>query len=394
MIARAVEAIGTLAGLRRLASLHRLTGRVFIAPWLARVWCVAGCMTLLSLSCAPGAYAQSSDTNKSTNAQHNEPATPIPSPTGRSPSQTAIDGQGQTWAVDAYPEPEFDYDLIRQPSDQSSVAKSLRVVSWHLDDAVSAGLMARKVRPKKTWRHTFGAELRSDPSIAISPAKFDADIILLQGVRDIREVRKLFPARSWKVIASRQLLKSLDNVHTGQQRTLAQTGATAIAVRYQRGVRITAVRHLQQLTSQPSGKNPLSNATLAKSDPGHKNVASTRDVSSAGTAVRIFSGGKVRWIVNVAFSKLCRENPSQCREFEALEKWLETTASTTDTSNLPILVAGQLPTRSPSQLNLWTWLTDAHEACAHQQIELSPMTKDFQTEVINEAACIVAVTLK
>ena len=83
----------------------------------------------------------------------------------------------------------------------------LRIASWSLLDAVGAGVIARKKPVERSWRNTFGSERRIASRPAIAGEKLGADVVLLQGVKSIQEVRQIFPARDWKLILSRQVLR-------------------------------------------------------------------------------------------------------------------------------------------------------------------------------------------
>ncbi len=342
-----------------------------------------------------------------------EPFAPSTGPAApQAPADATIEDQPVIWAVDAYPEPEFNIDLSTRPAAAAPVKQELRVVSWHLDDAIKAGMLSRPTQKKKTWRHTFGAERETAPAVRFDPVNLKADVVLLQGVRSLREVRRLFSARKWKVIASRQLLKSLDDVHTGRRSKPAEYGTTAIAIRFQKGVRVTGVRHLPELgrtapvshvtsaavTREDNLADAVSEIELTNAagrDQAQDIVDPSDRISAAGTAVRIYNGKHVRWFASVAFSRRCREAPARCPEMLALTDWMTISARARgDGAITPIVVGGQINDRSTDEADRWTWLASTSGPCAHQRFDLTPRPDAFRPDLLHESGCILAINLK
>ena len=192
-------------------------------------------------------------------------------------------------------------------SAESVSAKSLRIVSWDL-----AG--APNIRPNKAleaarpaWRTTFGSERRTQAAQekkVTGPLAIDADVVLLQGLTSMRMVRRLFPARDWRLVVSRQILERDDPLDPWSQDAMSIVPTTAVAVRYQQDIRVTAQDHLMELAAP----EPPSNA------------AST-EKPAAGTAVRISAAGQTLWVVSVAFTQSCLANVTACAARENLESW-------------------------------------------------------------------------
>lgn len=184
----------------------------------------------------------------------------------------------------------------------------LTIVSWHLDSAAKAGAVSITPEPVQIWRHTFGAERRSRSQAHFDVASLQADVVLLQGVPLLSHVRLLFPAREWRVVVSRQIVRPV----TGEAGPLAGWGAarartptTAIAVRYQRHVRITGE---QQITDVAV---PFADAAGPRETP-------------AAVAVRLRVAGKTVWVVSADLPAACdtTASGSPCEPRTALERWV------------------------------------------------------------------------
>ncbi len=202
----------------------------------------------------------------------------------------------------------------------------LRIASWNLLDALGAGVLKREKRVQKSWRNTFGAERRITSRPTFAGDKLGADIVLLQGVKSIREVRQVFPARSWKLILSRQVLRenhgriSAETVLGGSRTT------TAVAVRYRRGLRVTGYEHLLDLgansekegeTAQPNNAETLATVT----DP--RTSTAKKPSPPAGMALRIAHGRNNFWVVSVVLPDACRLGNGTCQSADQLAKWAE-----------------------------------------------------------------------
>jgi hypothetical protein len=164
----------------------------------------------------------------------------------------------------------------------------LKVVSWHLDSAAKAGAVEFRPTPRRIWRHTFGAERQSASHANFDVSSLNADVVLLQGVRLIAHARLLFPARDWRVVVSRQFLRPIlapPDASTGWG-DQARTATTAIAVRYQRGVRI-------------AGQEQITGTVLPTSD------ASGAPETAAAIALRLRVEDEVVWIVSADLARPC-----------------------------------------------------------------------------------------
>lgn len=211
-------------------------------------------------------------------------------------------------ARDQETEPEPPSDLGNRPA-----VWPLRVVSWHLDAAGGAGAIDIQPTPQRVWRHTFGAERRDAPKSNFDITRLNADVVLLQGVRLIAHARLLFPARDWRVVISRQSVRPVlapSQAGPGWG-DLARTPTTAIAIRYQRGVRIAGVEHMTDIVmglAAASGEPPETAAALA---------------------VRLRVDSNIVWLVSAELPLRClpaadaaRVSDAAARSCAALSRWL------------------------------------------------------------------------
>ena len=137
-------------------------------------------------------------------------------------------------------------------SAQTGKANTLQVAAWNLSHLTKEQAAELKVKPAPTqrkWRNTFGAERRT-------PAKrnrhgIDADVVALQGLRTVSEVRGVFPAATHQVIVSRAALGELQGEIPGS-RDSNQAGFTAIAIRSRAGIRITGQHYFTAPSLGPS----------------------------------------------------------------------------------------------------------------------------------------------
>ncbi|MDX2290154.1 MAG: hypothetical protein NW217_15215 [Hyphomicrobiaceae bacterium] len=212
-----------------------------------------------------------------------------------------------------------------QGQDRSPYADDgrLRIVSWDLADAIAAGVLEQpqaQAAEEPAWRHTFGAERR----IAAAAKTFDverlkADIVLLQGVPNVREARRLFPARDWKLIMARHML-SPDSELVGD--IAAQPHglpASAVALRYQRSLRAVAVEHPLEAPDEP---------TVPPAE-GHPSPRS----GAAALAVRISYAGSFLWVVSGQLPPACH---GECPPARALTTFLERQ------QGLPVVLGGKV----------------------------------------------------
>ena len=236
--------------------------------------------------------------------------------------------------------------------------KGLRIASWNLSDAAKTGVIAREEPVTKSWRNTFGAERRIAAKPKFAGDRLQADVVLLQGVTSVREVRQIFPARGWKLILSRQVLK-LGNGRLNQDSAVAgEQTITAVAVRYQLRLRVTALEHLDNLdgtqveTSDQSagGANDagtgISTAgegvveaapSAAKPTLGPASKA-TGEQFPDGLALRLAYSGSVIWVVSVVLPSRCRTSSQTCQPAVRLKQWADGKRA----DGIGVIMGGQL----------------------------------------------------
>lgn len=252
----------------------------------------------------------------------------------------------------------------------------VRVASWDLSDGAAAGVIVRQAPVQRTWRNTFGAERRIDQHTGFSGDALKSDVVMLQGVRSIKEVRKIFPARSWKLILSRQLMRQ--NAGRLNQDTRIEGGAetTAIAVRYQRVLRVTGFEHLLDPVAEAGAASVRPDA--AASNPVE--AANGDGEASAALALRLNYSGSVFWVVSAVIPSTCHENP-QCPSLKSLATWAESKRQ----QSLGIVFGGRLHNAIRS--------AGANSACATQEIVAdTSLTAEAGADAI--AGCLAFVDVK
>jgi len=176
--------------------------------------------------------------------------------------------------------------------DEPAPLARLRIATWDFSDAVAAGALRREEPKKAIWRTTFGAERYTPAKPGFDPTKLDTDVLLLQGVTGIREARQFFPAKEWRLIFSRQVLART------QEGAAPSPPTTAIAVRYQKGLRVAGQEHFE----------PMADA-------------------AAGLAVRVLSQGRTVWVASAALNDKCTSAPKDCAAAWQLAKWRQDKAA-------------------------------------------------------------------
>ncbi len=216
--------------------------------------------------------------------------------------------------------------------------KYLRIASWNLADAAAAGVITREKPAAKSWRNTFGSERRIAAQPKFAGNRLQADVVLLQGVRSVREVRQIFPARGWKLILSRQVLK-LGGGRLNQDTAVAGRQAiTAVAVRYQLRLRVTALEHLDNLQDAAENSSPsalssgeTNDIALNTGEGGSASDTTTANQTGEtrgelfpdGLALRIAYSGSVIWVVSAVLPSQCRTGPETCPPASRLKNWAD-----------------------------------------------------------------------
>jgi hypothetical protein len=137
----------------------------------------------------------------------------------------------------------LDRSKIIRPRRQVPPFMVFQVASWNLISGSPEA--ARKSRiSEPAWRHTFGAERRTPGWRKVDASKLKADIIALQGVTSVREVRARFNANQFQVITSRQLLTRSTISSAGITTFRSDAPAsTAVVYRRRKGLHSSGIRH-------------------------------------------------------------------------------------------------------------------------------------------------------
>lgn len=229
----------------------------------------------------------------------------------------------------------------------------LRIVSFDL--AAAPGAVKPPPPEKPSWRTTFGAEIRSVLRRDTPAISLDADVVLLQGLSSIRDVRRHFPAREWKLVASRQLLSGSEESEAASSDVSAVVPTTAVAVRFQKGLRIAGQEHLMDLAAADG--------------------VSGEQKPVAGTAVRLIMDGRPIWVVSVSLSQHCAGSNAKCLAKQRLSRWRnqrrllgeETVIGgiMRPEAAVPATASARGPGEGPAPTGA--------EACASQDIEADPV---------------------
>lgn len=176
----------------------------------------------------------------------------------------------------------------------------LRIISFDLRSAPSLATETAAETQRPSWRTSFGSEVHSESKKSVPSLQLDADVVLLQGLTSVRVVRRLFPARQWKLVISRQLLSTEENLDAPPRDAKALVPTTAVAVRFQRDVRITGQDHLMELARRDFA---------GKAKP------------PAATAVRLSVRGRSFWVVSAGLTPECLADRAQCLGAGLLDRW-------------------------------------------------------------------------
>ena len=115
--------------------------------------------------------------------------------------------------------------------------------------------------------------------------------MLLQGVTDPKFLRRLFPAREWRLVVSREMFRS----------AAESDPVTAVAVRAREGLRVTGREYLL--------------------DPASEGASAPATDVAAPTAVRLSDRGHSVWLLSVALSSGCSPRGTPCPAREKIDAW-------------------------------------------------------------------------
>ena len=172
----------------------------------------------------------------------------------------------------------------------------------------------RKPTVAAELKTTFGTERKVKDAKPISAAGLEADVVLLQDVTNLLQLKRAFPPASWRLIVSRQMVLSDDPTQPRSLQPVSKIPATVVAVRFQSGVRIAGQEHLMDLAA----RDPLAEAARLTGAP-----ELSRTPLVAGTAVRLNIDGKFVWVVSAAFDDSCGIPGPVCPQRTRLNTWID-----------------------------------------------------------------------
>jgi hypothetical protein len=214
-------------------------------------------------------------------------------------------------------------DLLAPAPPPRQDIRKLRLAVWNVSHLTTeeAAELARANRPERTvWRNTFGAERRTATWQRHGRAGIDADIIALQGISTVKDVRRMFPARKFHVVFSRSALMNLDSSFGSRQDD--SNGLTAIAIRRRPGLRMAGQRHF---VAPRLGSTAL-------------------QATAPGLAIRVNPGaGQFIWVANIALNPDCHTATTPTPECDgerlakaSIDAWFDTARR----SGTPVVLAG------------------------------------------------------
>ena len=209
---------------------------------------------------------------------------------------------------------------------QTGTQENLHIAAWNLQHITKEEADKLKEKPKQTtrkWRNTFGAERRTQAWRKRARHGFYADIVALQGVKTVAEVRRLFPALTHQLLVSRAALSELRGEISGP-REKNKGGFTAIVVRSRTGLR---VRGQHNFTAPALGPSlPRQTAPII--------------------ALRLNVYREPIWVLSMAFRADCGGTASdgnpECDSERLMKddvaRWIERTRA----AGTPIIIAGTI----------------------------------------------------
>jgi hypothetical protein len=266
----------------------------------------------------------------------------------------------KSWAAPTFVALAISGALVPCPA---AAQQGVRVFSLDVSEAPAIQAPKPPKAEKSSWRTSFGSQ-RETREVPKGPVPgLDADVVLLQGVTNLRAVQRAFPGRTWKLVVSRQMVLTDDPVDPRSYEAVSNEPATAVAVRYQVGLRIAGQEHFLA-HAQNSSTAESTTATALDGEPGadgNRPITGTPRLS-AGTAVRLNIGGRFLWVASVAFGDACADNSKPCTQRDHLDTWRQSK-----------LAAGEaVVTGGLRQLPAAT----GNGVCGQQSVKVSPARKD------------------
>ena len=207
--------------------------------------------------------------------------------------------------------------------------QQLTVATWIVELKQERDASQTATTTTSTWRNTFGRERKTARWRKLGKRSIDADIVVLKQLKSLKDVRRLFPARTHQLIASRAALANanqrLERIagNDVEPAHIIYDSFPAIAVRRRRGLRVTALRHITTKLPQSLSE------TAASAAPRH-----------VALAARLRVSGRQLWVVTPLQDVRCRQTspvrsgqqtavpscPTKQQAEEQLNQWLDSSA--------------------------------------------------------------------
>lgn len=203
----------------------------------------------------------------------------------------------------------------------------LRIAAWnlrHLTPEEQARIKQKQQPAKRVWRNTFGTERRTETWRLRSAAGIDADVVAIQGGKNLTEVRRMFPARTYHLIVSRAALSEPQGTVPGTAGADAG-GFTSIAVRRRQGLRVIGQRHF---LAPALDRNPIRQAI-------------------PGVAIRLRVARQPLWVASFDIRDRCPPQPQQpprpdCDQERLMRATIANWIERTRAAGLAVVLAGRL----------------------------------------------------
>ena len=181
----------------------------------------------------------------------------------------------------------------------------LKILSWNVASSPYAIAMRKIKVSAPAWRTSFGSERRTIEAPPPPRAgMIDADVVLLQGITNPRALRRIFPARTWRLVFSKKALEALPkgSVFTAPVSTVE---VEAVAIRFREGLRI--VNRAEAMSDAPGA------------DPASPAVSASAPAAAPGLAVKVVDRGRTLWFASI--SPVCAPAESGCDAASAISRW-------------------------------------------------------------------------
>jgi hypothetical protein len=195
----------------------------------------------------------------------------------------------------------------------------LKIMSWNVATSPYAIAMRKIKSSAPAWRTSFGSERRTiDAPPPPQSALIDADVVLLQGITNPRALRRLFPARNWRLIFSRRALETLPkgSVFTAP---VSSVEVEAVAIRFRDGLRV--LNRGQDIDDLPSA-SPESATPASVMVPAAAAIQPPVNPASPGLAVKVIDRGRTLWLASIALENACSAaGNADCAKAVLLARW-------------------------------------------------------------------------